>query len=128
MKKIILIVLGLIIVTGCSTKEVEKNKQVVETNGLLSYTIDGKLASVKPTKEDGYIVVLLILFFSSFPLSTLTQAILIVCFLFITGLTKAFCSFKVLSLATSFILFPALNTSFTFLTIGLELENILLIL
>jgi len=35
MKKIILIVLGLIIVTGCSTKEVEKNKQVVETNGLL---------------------------------------------------------------------------------------------
>ena len=45
-----------IIVTGCSTKEVEKNKQVVETNGLLSYTIDGKLASVKPTKEDGYIV------------------------------------------------------------------------
>jgi len=53
-KKIILITLiSLLTLTGCSTKE---NTEVLETNGMLSYTIDGESTSEQPTKESGYIV------------------------------------------------------------------------
>ena len=55
--KILLITLtALIILTGCKTQKQEENKELVETNGMISYTIDGELTSVKPTKENGYIV------------------------------------------------------------------------
>ncbi len=56
-KKILLITLiGLLILTGCESEKKEESKQVVETNRMLSYTIDGEVAKEKPTKEDGYIV------------------------------------------------------------------------
>jgi len=53
-KKIILVTLiSLLILTGCSTKE---NRDVLETNGMLSYTIDGESTNEQPSKESGYIV------------------------------------------------------------------------
>jgi len=54
--KILLISLILsLILTGCSTKEKE-NTDVLETNGMLSYTIDGESTNEQPSKESGYIV------------------------------------------------------------------------
>ena len=54
-KKILLITLiGLLILTGCESEKKEEIKQVVETNGMLSHTIDGAVAKEKTTKEDGY--------------------------------------------------------------------------
>ena len=55
--KILLIALIIsVFLTGCESKKKEESKQVVETNGMLSYTIDGEVAKEKPTKEDGYFV------------------------------------------------------------------------
>ncbi len=53
--KIILITLLtiLLVITGCNKEE---NENTLETNGMLSYTIDGEVALEKPTKEEGYIV------------------------------------------------------------------------
>ena len=36
--------IGLLILTGCESEKKEESKQVVETNGMLSYTIDGEVA------------------------------------------------------------------------------------
>jgi len=55
-KKILLIILTLLLIlTGCSKKEKE-NTEVLETNRMLSYTIDGESTSEQPSKESGYIV------------------------------------------------------------------------
>ena len=53
--KIILITLLtiLLVITGCNKEE---NENTLETNGMLSYTIDEEVALEKPTKEEGYIV------------------------------------------------------------------------
>ena len=55
-KLLIITLIGLLILTGCESKKQEESKHVVETNGMLSYTIDGEVAKEKPTKEDGYFV------------------------------------------------------------------------
>ncbi len=56
MKKIFLILLICItILTGCKDTK-ENSMQVVEDNGMLSYTINGEKTDSKPTKEEGYIV------------------------------------------------------------------------
>ncbi len=56
MKKIFLILLICItILTGCDNTK-EDSMQIVENNGMLSYTIDGEKTDIKPSKEDGYIV------------------------------------------------------------------------
>jgi len=55
-KKILLITLTLsLILTGCNSKEKE-HTQVLKTDGILSYTIDGESTNEQPTKESGYIV------------------------------------------------------------------------
>ncbi len=55
-RKIFLISLVVILIlTGCN-KEEKENTQTLETNGMLSYTIDGEATIEKPTKEEGYIV------------------------------------------------------------------------
>jgi len=55
-KKILLISLIFsLILTGCSDKEKE-GTDVLEKDGILSYTIDGESTSEQPTKESGYIV------------------------------------------------------------------------
>ncbi len=59
MKKIIilgLILVNLIILSGCKNENKENNKIVENKNSLLSYTIDGEKVDKKPTKEEGYIV------------------------------------------------------------------------
>ena len=53
---LIITLIGLLILTGCESEKKEESKQVVETNRMLSYTIDGEVAKEKPTKEDGYFV------------------------------------------------------------------------
>ncbi len=55
-KLLIITLIGLLMLTGCESKKQEESKQVVETNGMLTYTIDGEVAKEKPTKEDGYFV------------------------------------------------------------------------
>ena len=56
-KKILFITLIIsVFLTECENKKQEESKQVVETNGMLSYTIDGEVAKEKPTKEDDYFV------------------------------------------------------------------------
>ena len=55
-KKILLITLTLsLIFTGCNSKEKE-HTQVLKTDGMLSYTIDGESTSNQPSKESDYIV------------------------------------------------------------------------
>jgi len=55
-KKILLISLTLsLLLAGCSNEEKE-NTEAIETNGMLSYTIDGESTSEQPSKESGYIV------------------------------------------------------------------------
>ncbi|MCI8330597.1 MAG: hypothetical protein HFE04_00680 [Bacilli bacterium] len=54
LKVIVILVVNLLILTGCQTKE--KNNSIIEKNEMLSYTIDGKKTDKKITKEDGYIV------------------------------------------------------------------------
>lgn len=56
MKRIFLITLILLSLTGCNNKEKGESKKLVETKNMLSYTIDGEKTDIKPTKEAGYIV------------------------------------------------------------------------
>ncbi|MCI8330728.1 MAG: hypothetical protein HFE04_01355 [Bacilli bacterium] len=51
----ILLLICTTILTGCEDTK-EDGMQVVENNGMLSYTIDGEKTDIKPSKEDGYIV------------------------------------------------------------------------
>ena len=54
---LIFTLIGLLMLTGCESKKQEESKQVVETNGMLSYTIDGEVAKEKPQKRTAILLI-----------------------------------------------------------------------